>query len=353
MRYSTALPAWNQSRRGRCGRLCPRPGSRGAGCGCVEAGNMRKKVGILPLLFLAGTLGAEVVSESGDALFFRQPDGVTVRLRKHPKRTVIAFGSLAQVWYLAGGEAAAVPQVRSRETLPPAARELPEIGRTHSPNAERIVALEPDLLLLGRFEKHRALAETARRAGIDAVCLDYANYRDFLELLELFRRLNGRGPGELPEAQNIVSEVEEICRNAAKHPPVRFAAMLATAGGFSLERDGMNISTIATMLGGRNVVASPGADRITFSYEQLLLDDPEVIFVVAMGDDAALRGKFRNEIMSQPAWQTLQASKNGRVHFLDAGLFLFQPGSRFPEAFRQLDGLLHPPEQEPEREEEK
>ncbi len=87
----------------------------------------RVRLLLLPLLFLllSGPLGAEVVSEESGILTYRQPDGMEVRLRKHPKRTVIGFASLAQVWYLAGGEAVGIPLVRSLETLPPAARGLP------------------------------------------------------------------------------------------------------------------------------------------------------------------------------------------------------------------------------------
>ena len=307
----------------------------------------RVRLLLLPLLFLllSGPLGAEVVSEESGILTYRQPDGMEVRLRKHPKRTVIGFASLAQVWYLAGGEAVGIPLVRSLETLPPAARGLPIIGQTGNPNTEQIFALEPDLLLLvGKYAKHRALAESARRAGIDAVCLEYGNYHDFLELLDLFCRLNGRKADDLPEAKRITSEIEELRRRVEHLPPVRFAALLATANGFSLERNGMTVSTMASMLGGRNIVRAPGRERIKFSYEQLLVEDPEVIFVVTMGDAGTLREKFRAEVMSQPAWQVLSASKTGRVHFLPPDLFLFQAGSRYPEAFRLLDRLLHPVE---------
>ena len=61
-----------------------------------------------------------------------------------------------------------------------------------------------------------------------------------------------------------------------------------------------------------------------------------------MGDAEGLKEKFRRDFMERPAWKTLSAAKNGRVHFLPVDLFLYMPGPRYPEAFRELAKLLYP-----------
>ena len=44
----------------------------------------------------------------------------------------------------------------------------------------------------------------------------------------------------------------------------------------------------------------------------------------------------------QQVWKAVKAEKEKRVHFLHADLFLNQPGTRYPEAFRYLAKLLYP-----------
>lgn len=292
---------------------------------------------------LAGSLSAEVVSEDAASVRFRQPDGVTVTLKKKPGRTVICLGSLVQAWYAAGGTAVGIPRIRSTETLPEAARGLPRIGSALVPNPEKVMAQRPDLVLFPlRNERCRTLAEQLRRSGIESVGVEYDNYTDFAGLLDFFCRLNGGSIRENPEAARVTGEVDGICREAAKFPPPSVAIVFAGTAGFKLEGGESNTGTMAKMLGAKNIAAGEPGKRVSFSYERLLMEDPDVICVVTMGDEAMLREKFRREIMSQEAWKELRAAKSGRVHFLPADLFLYLPGTRFPEAFRHLAKLLHP-----------
>ena len=95
------------------------------------------------------------------------------------------------------------------------------------------------------------------------------------------------------------------------------------------------------MLGGTNI-ARQESGRLKYSFEQLLIDDPDIILINTMGDSKALQKKFTRDLISQPAWQQLKAAKTGRVHFLPPELFLYMAGSRYPEAFLHLAKLLHP-----------
>ena len=302
------------------------------------------KLVLMMILLAAGCgLAADVVSEDAATIAYRQPDGSVVTLHKNPKRVVICFGSLVPVWYAAGGSAVGIPRVASFDALPEAARGLPVIGGFSMPDPEKILLLKPDLaLLLGRFERHVATAQALNRAGVETVLLEYGNYPDFARLFDFFRRLNGAPPAALAEQKRISGEVEAVCRKAAEKPGPTAAIVFAAAAGFKLESERSNTGTILKMLGGRNIAADAGRPWVNFSYEQLFVDDPEVIFIVTMGRAEELREKFRSEIMAQDAWRGLRAAKSGRVHFLPPELFLYQAGTRYPEAFRHMAALLYP-----------
>ncbi len=302
-------------------------------------------LGIL-LLGCCRLLG-EFVRDDARSLVFRQPDQREVVLPKNPQRVVVGYGSLAKVWDLAGGSAVGVPGLVEKSALPERMRELPAIGSATTPNLEKVMLQNPDLVLLvSKLERHRTMAELLRQSGIAAVCVEYNNYGDFHQLLELFCRLNGKTLDAVPAAVRVTREVEGLCAGVRGLRAPRCAVIFAASSGFSLESHRTNTGMMVEMLGGENIMKEQGFARRGFSYEQLLLDNPEVILVVTMGDAKALQEKFRREFCSQPAWQELAAAKVGRVHFLPVEMFLYMPGPDYPAAFRYLAGLLYPARKE-------
>ena len=296
---------------------------------------------VLSAMFLS--VMAQIVSEDNASIRYRQENGEEVVLKKNPKRTVVGYGSLAKVWDLAGGKAVGVPKLREKDALPESMKNLPQIGLPTVPNPEKIAQVDPDLVLLSsKLARHHAVASLLRQSGTDAVCVTYNNYHDFNALLDFFCRLNGKTIQQLPAAAKVTSDVEEICRSVKGRKAPRCAIVFASASGFSLESDRTNTGVMAKMLGAENILKKSSRLRMSFSYEQLLLDDPEVIFIIMMGSHKMLQEKFRNEFMSQPAWKELKAARSGRVHFLPTELFLYLPGPDYPKAFQYLKNLLYP-----------
>lgn len=308
---------------------------------------MRKRIfAFLPTTFLllAPLAGVEpgIVSESTETIRYREVDGTETLLTKHPRRTIIGNASFADPWFTAGGSAIGVPTVRSQQALPEQARDLPRIGVLRSLNLEKIFALKPDLVLINaNLHAHRAVRHHLIDAGIPNVALDYANFHNYLGILDLFCRLNGGSVETNSTAKRIISQVRKLTEEAARLPSPRFAVLFVASGGFVLESGDLNVPTMVEMLGGTNI-ARQESGRLKYSFEQLLIDDPDIILINTMGDSKALQKKFTRDLISQPAWQQLKAAKTGRVHFLPPELFLYMAGSRYPEAFLHLAKLLHP-----------
>ena len=274
---------------------------------------------------------------------YRQLDGNTVAVKVKPQRVVVGYGSLAKVWDLAGGRAIAVPGLLSKDALPESMRNLPSSGSPQLPNVEVVAAMKPDLvLLMGHLPRHRDCAVLFNSMGIDTVCVTYNTYKDFLELLKFFCRVNGRELDDVPQAKKIIADVQAVCAGVKGRPAPRCAIFFASAAGFSLETRETNNGIMLEMLGGENILKEKVNRRVKFSYEKLLMENPDVIFVVTMGRAPALKKKFEKEFSSQPAWKSMKAVKNNRVHFLPSQLFLYMAGPDYPEAFRYIAKLLYP-----------
>lgn len=161
--------------------------------------------------------------------------------------------------------------------------EAPGVGGLTTPNPEKVLALKPDLvLLLDKFEKHRAVSEVLNRAGVETVLLECGNYTDFSGLLDLFCRLNGTTVAAHPEGKRITDEVAAVCREVSALPPPSAAIVFAATHGFKLEGDESNTGTMLKMLGAGNIASGIRGVRAGFSFERLLVEDPDVILVVTM-----------------------------------------------------------------------
>ena len=286
----------------------------------------------VPLLLSAG-----IVSETAETISYKQSNGETVTVHKLPKRPVVLHISLA------GGKASARPHAPRLHVLPEEARNLPVVGDFYNPNLEKLLALKPDLVLLhSKRGKHWDVQKLLRSAGVESVCVDYTNYDDFLTLLDFFSRVNGNPPEAEAVRKKITSEVNALCAETAGLKPVTFISMIVSGTGFLSETPRGNTANMAERLGGRNLVPPASVVRVKYSMEQLLLSDPDVIFLLCAGSNNKLSSRVRAILDKRPDWRNLKAVKNNRVYVLDAESYLYLPGKRYPEAFLGLAKRLYP-----------
>lgn len=138
------------------------------------------------------------------------------------------------------------------------------------------------------------------------------------------------------KAQALVDEMKAQVSNTLSavqgQSPVTVAVVEPISGSITNYGAKSLAGDMVTALGGE--LAMPEADSI--SKEDLVAADPEVIFVVYMaysGDDPeSVMAEQLSLIQDDPALQSLQAVKNGKVH-------LIMLGDMYASGPRTLDGL--------------
>ena len=288
-----------------------------------------------------------VLAEDAETVTCRDADGKSVVLHKRPRRALVNYTSFIELWYSAGGVSVGMPDTKSKEELPEAARGLPTTGQTYAPNVERILALEPDLVILAaNMEKQRALKDILETSGIETLLLAYETYADYVGIQDLFCRVNGDDPTARRATKATEAAVDRIAKRTRALPAPSFLSIFASSRDVRAETDRAHTAFMASFLGARNIVSTrlaPGsATRVTFSLERVHMEDPDVILVTTMGNPDSVRDRMRKDYMESEAWGSLRAVREGRVYFLEEDLFLRKPNARFPEAFRKLADLLYP-----------
>ena len=211
-----------------------------------------------------------------------------------------------------------------------------KIGNILEPDIEKIVSLKPDVVIGSREGNRQATIEKLRSLGIKVYVtgsVDSLNdiYSDFIKLGEFL------GAGE--KARAIVDESRKrmsLLRNKLKNAkPVAIfyevgAQPLFTTGNRSFAND------IIEAAGAKNIFSDLSSRFPQVSREEVIRRNPDVIFLVAMGD---VNFKEKAE------WQNftaINAVKNGRIYFTGDNSFTDPTPRSAADASEKLAKILFP-----------
>ncbi len=271
--------------------------------------------------------------------------GEVQKVTTSPARTVICYPSLLEIWLDCGGFPAGMHTPRKAEPLPLGLENVPHVGSYMHPNMEAVVRLKPDLVILsGMTGRHRAFGELLRKSGIEVLHLKYDNYSDYARIAGIFSSILATRSASTV-CGKVQKEVDSIIRRCSGRKGPSFLVLFFNGAEFRAETNRAHAAYIFAALGGRNILNSTGfavrAERISFSPEELLLKDPDCIFLVPGAKSEALNREAFRKFQENPSMRNLKAVRTNRLHILPSDLFQYKPNHRFPEAFRYAENLLY------------
>ena len=271
--------------------------------------------------------------------------GRSITLRHKPEKIVVLTQSFLELLYAVDGKAAGRPSSTSKSTIPQQALDVPEVGFVYNINMEKVVSLQPDLVvaLQGTHDKLIPILESNH---IPVIVLKYKTYDDVFAKIGLF----GDIAGTKEQAQALAQGMKDKLKGITDKLPAKttkIALLHATAKSVSLELENSVAGNTAKLLRLQNVVAGSkpivtGSDTTPYSLEKLVESDPDIIFVVTMGNAAEIEKTMRSDVESNPAWSALRAVRAKKLMFLPSELFLLNPGLRIPDAAEYMARLAYP-----------
>ena len=94
-------------------------------------------------------------------------------------------------------------------------------------------------------------------------------------------------------------------------------------------------------LGCINIADSDKTLLDTLSAESVIRSEPYRIFVVTMGDDTDKALSNLSALMEKnPAWGTLEAVRENRLHLMDRKLFNIKPNAKWADSYEKLCNIL-------------
>ena len=304
---------------------------------------------ILTALLIAATLaltacGLPVADEErGSYASITDDNGRTVLFDKKPERIVVTSASFLEPLYAVGGSVVGRPE--SKTKVPPEAKDVPRIGRVYQIDAEKIIALKPDLVILNKGMNEK-LVDTLNANYVKTLVLDMKSYEDVKREIGIFAALTGEKEKGEALVQKMDADIDAV-RTSIPQEKKRVAIIHSTGQGLSVQLDGSIAGSIAVMLGWENTAAGMPAldknpDAAPYSMETLVAQNPDIIFVTSMGEEAEIRASMEAMFAESPAWQSVGAIRDGRVYYLPQEMFLFSPGIDYPKAVQYMARLVYP-----------
>jgi ABC-type Fe3+-hydroxamate transport system substrate-binding protein len=215
---------------------------------------------------------------------------------------------------------------------PPEAQRKERVGAVVEVNVERIISLQPDLVIASPLTDHRQI-QKLRDIGLRVEVLPPPY--DFKGLCDAFLQL-GRLVGREEKAREINKRAREALQRIQGEvkgslvPRVFVqigARPLVAAGGDSFLDD------CVAFAGGANI--AHGVKTSVFSREEVVQRDPDVILIAQMG----LAGE--GEKGAWMKYKTIKAVQGQRIYIVDPYRFCSPTPLSFIESVRELVRLFH------------
>ena len=264
--------------------------------------------------------------------------GRAVAIDQVPQR-IVSFGPSITTILFALGLGERVVGVSDYCDYPEAAKSKPKVGNAYSPSLERIVELEPDLVLTVEQEQLNIELENL---GVTFMVLDPKDIDGILEDIELVGKITGTEERAEELVEDMQDRIFQISAKVKDVPVVKVLFILDAVTDPALPWTagaGSFIDALITMAGGENIAGGTSGGWVQFSLEQIVSSDPEVIIIVDM--KGTVPPVSKEELEEHPVWREMSAVRQDKVFTIDGDL-VSRPEPRIVQGLEEIAQIIHP-----------
>lgn len=268
----------------------------------ILSGKLRNAVSQLLLL------ATITLSQSAFSIEVRDDEGSLVQLDVAAERIISLAPSLTELLYAAGAGSKIVGVVEYSD-YPEAAKSLPIIGRHDLLDMERILELQPDLIIAWQSGNPRASVNRLRELGLTVYIAEPKSLSSIPSHIRRLATLAGTEAHAAAVIADFEATLNALSSTYSHKSHVRtfyqvWDRPLISAGGNEL------INDIIQLCGGVNIFADISLVAPKVSIEAVLIRDPQAI--VASGMDIE-RPEWLDEWLK---WQQLSAVASNSLFFV-------------------------------------
>ena len=263
-----------------------------------------------------------------------------------PKRVACLIGSFADIWHLAGGTESIVATANDTWTYfdIPLGEDVVNLGGTKELDLEQLIACDPDFIIAScNTAGNVELEPLFTQMGKNVAYFSVSTFDEYLHMLDICTQITGCKENYERYGSQVRKQVEHAISSADGSEP---SVLYIRASGSSCKvknSEGNVLGEMLKDLGCVNIADSDASLLEQLSLESILQSDPDHIFVVLQSSNPKeAETMLENTLLSQPAWQSLSAVREGRCHVMDPALFNLKPNEKWGESYEILADILYP-----------
>lgn len=289
---------------------------------------------ILSLLTVA-TIGCGQPSPLGNVV---DDLGRTVNIEQIPQRIVSLAPSNTEILFALGlGDR--VVGVTEFCNYPEEAKAKAKVGGFSTVDIERVVYLEPDLILATRIHS-KTVIPALEELDLTVLALAPSSLDELMSNITLVGKVTGQDKMASKLVDDLRERIEAVANKTQDLAPNQRPRVFYLTWHDPLWTRGKDSSVdeIISKAGGQNIAYDLSRDK-TIDLETVLHRDPQVIIAaVNMGTGEDLPWQY---VRTEPRLKNTKALLNNRVYKIDGDL-IHRPSPRLVEALEQVAQFIHP-----------
>lgn len=265
--------------------------------------------------------------------------GRVVRIEKMPGKIISLAPSNTEIVF-ALGLADRLVGVTEFGDYPEAAKDKPKIGGFNTIDIEKVVAIEPDLILATNIHQKEVIP-ALERLGLTVLTLDPKTLDEVLESITLLGRATGKQEAAAQLVAEMSNRIKAVTNKTANLPEAQRPRVFYVMWHEPLMTVGSDtrIHELIGLAGGINIAQEIGEGYPTMSLEAVIQANPQVIVAGSgMGEGAKLPFQF---VVTESRLKDVDARISNRIYEINTDL-IGRPGPRIVEALEQLAKMIHP-----------
>lgn len=303
----------------------------------------------LILIFCLTACGIQTpdISKENREYTFEDDTGVSVTLSTKPQKVAVLFSSYAEIWTLAGGTVSVTVGESVERGFVKDGTDLVDSGAGKTIDHELLMECQPDFVIgSADIPAQTKACEIIRKSGIPCALFRVDTFDDYLSMLKICTDITGDKDAFETYGATVKSQISDLKKRVSQlqTEPKNILFIRAGSQYSSTKAKRAPDNFVCIMLDeleSHNIADDASVLLDGLSLEEILLKNPDYIFISTMGDEKAANS-YIGELFSGKGWSTLTAIKNQNYTFLPKDLFHFKPNARWAEAYNYLAELLYP-----------
>ncbi|MGD0854974.1 MAG: cobalamin-binding protein [Dehalococcoidia bacterium] len=265
--------------------------------------------------------------------------GRKVTINKLPQRIVSLAPSNTEILFALGLDDRIIG-VTDYCDYPDAAKTKTRIAGYSTPDLEKLVSLQPDLVVAESIQEHTVLP-ALEKLGMTVFVTEAFTIDTILNDISVIGKITGKTASASRVLDTMNSKINSITSktqnlSSAQRPRVLYANWASPI--WTMGRN-TYVDDVINKAGGINIYAADFEKSRSVSLESVITKNPQVIFVSGMGTTG---DTVYNGIKKEDRLSTVDAALNNRIYKISDANLIERPGPRIVDGLAEVAKMIHP-----------